>query len=177
MSAALKSYVPRPTPTRLKRAAKSLSSEVRSTQDAVAFLPPVEEQAKQISQPVPLSPTTHRYLQTLSKLQVVSSVLASALVGLALLSYGVSVYVDRQLNQANRELSQLQRSEQQLTTANEVLKRHVAQQAESPTIDLEPPSPQHVIFLRPAHQRSQPSSPSSGQLPKLPTGHFRPIGY
>ena len=106
-----------------------------------------------------------------------SSVLSGSLVGLALVTYGVSVYVEQQLNQATQRLTQLQRNEQQLTTANEVLKNHMAQQAGSPDAGLIPPTPEHVIFLRPAQQRSQPGAASQGQSPMALPGADRPIGY
>ncbi|HSM83382.1 MAG TPA: hypothetical protein VLS96_16975, partial [Nodosilinea sp.] len=101
------------------------------------------------------SPTVRR----LTQLHLVSSSLAAALVALALLSYGTSVYVSRQLNQATRQLNRLQRSEQQLTTANEVLKNHLAQQVESGELGFQPPQPGSVIFLKPAH-------PAAVALPK-----------
>lgn len=105
------------------------------------------------TQPVPLVPASQPASQALSNLHLVSSVLAVALVGLSLVSYGVSVYIDRELSQATRRLNQLKHNEQQLTTVNEVLKNHLAEEAEAPTTGLQPPQPGSVIFLRPAQQR------------------------
>jgi hypothetical protein len=117
-------------------------------------------------------------LRLLSHLQVVSSVLATALVSLSLASYGASVYVDRQINQATRQFDQLQRSEQQLTTVNEVLKNYMAHQAEQGGMGLSPPQPNNVIFLRPtepeiAQAPSSAPDPSQGQQPDRQT----PLGY
>jgi hypothetical protein len=114
----------------------------------------------------------------LSQLRVVSSVLAAALVSLSLASYGASVYVDRQINQATRRFDQLQRSEQQLTTVNEVLKNYMAHQAEQGGMGLRPPQPNHVIFLRPtepaiAQAPSSATDTPQGQL----TDRQTPLGY
>lgn len=178
MSAALKSYIPRPTPARSRRARKPVyQKQLKSSTSAVTLdLAPVL-QPDQTPQPVPLPPQPTRTLQVLSNVQLVSAVLAASLVGLSLASYGVSVYLDRQLLQTTRRLNQLQRSEQQLTTVNEVLKSHMAQQADSSTTELIPPTPHHVIFLRPAQQRQQPvqdGSQSKGlSLPPV----TMPMGY
>jgi hypothetical protein len=141
----------------------------------VAAVPaPIQE--PQIASPVvPLPPHPSRAIQVLTSLQIVSSVLAASLVGLALISYGATVYVDRQLNQATRRLHQLQRSEQQLTTANEVLKSHMAQQADGLAAGLTPPNPDQVIFLRPAQQRPRTNAAGESRL-SLPRV-IRPMGY
>jgi hypothetical protein len=82
----------------------------------------------------------------------VSSVLAMSVVALTLVSYGTSVYVSLQLSQTTQKLSRLQRSEQQLTTANEVLKNYLAQQVQAGETGLQPPQPGNVIFLKPAQR-------------------------
>jgi hypothetical protein len=178
MSAALKSYVPRPTPAGLKPSQRRSAKQPYPTQGAVAVAPQQDRDTGQVTQPVPLTPgASPRLLALASRLQLVSSVLAASLVTLALVSYGATVYVERQLSQANQRLNALHRSEQQLTTANELLKSHMARQAESPGVELMPPKPQHVIFLRPARQRHPASAPSSGQ-PQLPLRQGnRPVGY
>ena len=94
-----------------------------------------------------------------------------------MVSYGASVYVERQLEQSSQRLNQLQRGEQQLTTANEVLKSHMAKQADSPAVELTPPTPNHVIFLRPAHQRSQSGGAASASPRLALPSYSRPLGY
>jgi hypothetical protein len=178
MSAALKSYVPRPTPDRLRQARNSSAAQQPEGAFRATSVNPVEPKPQaNVVQPVPLTSQPTRAIQLLANLQILSGVLAASLVGLSLVSYGASVYIDRQLNQATRRLNQLQRSEQQLITANEMLKSHMAQQAGSPSGGLTPPTPQHVIFLRPAHQRHQltPSDVGKSILP-LPQVH-QPMGY
>jgi hypothetical protein len=110
----------------------------------------------------------------LAQVHLVSSVLAASLVSLTLVGYGTSVYVDRQLNQATDRLSDLQRSEQQLTTANATLTRHMAQQAEDPATGLQPPKPDQVIFLQPAPQRP---AQVVEEPTTTPTQATRPLGY
>ena len=154
MSAALKSYVPRPTPAGLNPPAKinHQLSHTR-TRDSAAVAPDVDRDTGRVSQPVSLAPgVSPLVLKIASRLRLVSSVLAASLVGLALVSYGATVYVERQLSQANQRLNALQRSEQQLTAANEFAQlSYMASQAESPDVDLMPPNtPACHLFLRPA---------------------------
>lgn len=179
MSAALKSYLPQPIPTRSRREKRFVSFRTSQLDQGSAALvvPEKVQSAPQESRPVPLVPPASGTTQLLSKLQLVSSVLTGALVGLALVSYGVSVYVDRQLDQATRRLTQLQRSEQQLTTVNEVLKNYMAQQAEATGTGLIPPTPEHVIFLRPAQQRSHADSVTPDHSPSDLPRMNRPMGY
>jgi hypothetical protein len=178
MAVALKSDVPQPEPTQLRSNRQDVYPEVLPTQGSAAL----DLGQYQVDQPptpaVVITPqVSPTLLNVLSNLQLVSSVLAGSTVVLALVSYGASVYIERQLSQATQRLSQLQRSEQQLLTANELLKSHLAQQAESPAVELTPPHPDQVIFLRPAAQRIQP-----GETPPKPPGIGlhpirRPMGY
>ena len=178
MSAALKSYIPRPTPTQPDRDALSGNLSSSHNQSATALAPRQRKIQAQPSKPVPFTPASPpQGLGLLSKLQLLSSVLAAASVGLVMVSYGASVYVERQLEQSSQRLNQLQRGEQQLTTANEVLKSHMAKQADSPAVELTPPTPNHVIFLRPAHQRSQSGGAASASPRLALPSYSRPLGY
>ena len=168
MSAALKSYVPRPLPSSATHPAQQ-----RPTASAtVGVLRPLKAGSVK-TLPVTTAPSPLR--RTLAQIYLVSSVLAASLVSLTLVGYGTSVYVDRQLAQATNRLSQLQRSEQQLTTANAILTRHMAQQAEDPAAGLQPPKPDQVIFLQPAPQRPAPAVESASETPNLQAD--RPLGY
>jgi hypothetical protein len=183
MSAALKSYVPRPLPSQRRPAT------TRATLRSNAVALPVDEQP-QISPPVAL-PTPSQLgapspaVRVLSHLNLVASALSLSLVTLTLISYGTSVYLNRQLSQANQYLNRLQRSEQQLTTANEVLKNHLAQQAGLASLGFQPPQPGSVIFLKPAHQTVPGAAdhPTETSLPKEMAERFTlprvdvPLGY
>lgn len=164
MSAALKSYVPRPLPTPATPAATSR----RRARAKVAKVASVA--------PLPISTAPSPLLVNLKRLQLVTSVMAASLVGLSLVGYGTSVYVDRQLRQSVQRLSQLQRSEQQLTTANAILTSHLAQQAENPETGLQPPKPDSVIFLRPAPQRTV-AEPTPAPVYRHWFDLNRPLGY
>ena len=177
MSAALKSYVPRPLPSRRQTA--TTRATLRPTSAAL----PVESRPR-VSPPVALPTATgleSPAVRVLAQLHLVSSALAVALVALTLLSYGASVYVSRQLSQASQQLNRLQRSEQQLTTANEVLKNHLAQQVEVEAMGFQPPQPGSVIFLKPSAQTAAVALPSPVSntvmgrfaLPKVDV----PLGY
>lgn len=126
---------------------------------------------------VPSAQVSSPLIKTLNRLQIGSAVMAAVLVGLALGSYSYSVYIDRQLNRSSHRLSQLRRSEQQLTSANEVLKHHLAQQAEKPDIGLQPPNPKNVIFLQPVSSPAphQIQHPGMG-LPPI-SDVLKPLGY
>lgn len=170
MSAALKSYVPRPVPSSAAPAPQSRAA-ASPAKASVGVLRPLKAGAVK-SLPVATTPSPLR--RTLAQVHLVSSVLAASLVSLTLVGYGTSVYVDRQLNQATNRLSDLQRSEQQLTTANATLTRHMAQQAEDPATGLQPPKPNQVIFLQPAPQRP---AQVVEEPAAAPTQATRPLGY
>lgn len=179
MSAALKSYVPRPVPSR--RRPTITPATLRSS---AATLPAASQ--TQVSQPLVLPTATRReaaspVLRLLSQLQLVSSALAVSLVTLTLLSYGTSVYVSRQLSQTSQQLNRLQRSEQQLTTANEVLKNHLAQQVQGSAVGFQPPQPGSVIFLKPSPQTAAvalPNQVSNGVMGRLALPQVNvPLGY
>lgn len=176
MSAALKSYVPHPVPSQqrtvavLSHSAAPLPAKTRPGASPPVVLPT----APGVDSP---SPTVKR----LSQLHLVSSALAVSLLALTLVSYSASVYVNRQLNQTNQQLNRLQRSEQQLTTANEVLKNHLAQQVERGEMGFRSPQPDNVIFLKPTPQAtagalSHPVPQSAIQRLALPKMDV-PLGY
>lgn len=175
MSAALKSYVPRPVPSQQRTVATLGRSTANLSNPRPSVSPPVVlPTAPGVESP---SPATKR----LSQLHLVSSALAASLVALTLVSYGTSVYVNRQLNQASQRLNHLQRSEQQLTTANEVLKNHLAHQVERGELGFHPPQPNNVIFLKPTPQAPATALSQAGSqslmgrltLPKVDV----PLGY
>ncbi|MFQ4135837.1 hypothetical protein PGN35_005905 [Nodosilinea sp. PGN35] len=178
MSAALKSYVPRPVPSRR-------GASAAQTQADLHYGSAVPTEARPRIAPPAVLPTPgvdapHPVVRRLGQLHLVSSALAGSLVALTLISYGTSVYINRQLSQASQQLNRLQRSEQQLTTANEVLKNHLAQQVEGDDMGFQPPQPGSVIFLKPAPQAtlalSNPAPTSAiGRLalPKVDV----PLGY
>jgi hypothetical protein len=117
----------------------------------------------------------------LAQLHRVSAVLSVSLVSLTLISYAASVYVSRQLNQASDQLQRLQRNEQQFTTANEILKNHLAQQTTGEALGFQPPNPSGVIFLQPAPQTTTAAMPGPAAMGLL--GQFVipkvdvPLGY
>jgi alpha-D-ribose 1-methylphosphonate 5-triphosphate synthase subunit PhnH len=136
MSAALKSYVPLPVPPRRRSATDHAPVALSDGSTAIAV------ESSKVAAPVVL-PTAvpGPAVQILSKLHLVSSVLAAAVVALTLVSYGTSVYLNRQLGQASQQLNRLQRSEQQIAAANEVLKNHLAKQIEDSSFRFQSPHP------------------------------------
>ncbi|MBU6228746.1 MAG: hypothetical protein KGQ93_03525 [Cyanobacteria bacterium REEB459] len=173
MSAALKSYVPRPLPAGRGNSAAA---------PRVVPFPPSQPGASSQSrphQPVALPPPAPSpALTLLQRLQGLATVVTTSLVALSLISYGASVYLDQQLNQATKHLGRLQRSEQQIATFSAVLKSHTVDQATSDTTALQPPKPDQVIFLKPAPVRSQADLVRSSQGVPVTLGWSRsPLGY
>jgi hypothetical protein len=127
-----------------------------------------------VSRPIPLRPRSpHPALALVHRLQWVSSLLATTILALCLLSYGASVYMDQQVGRAARRLSQLQHSQQQMATFNAVLKSQMAAQAQLPSSGLQPPTPEAVVFLAPATPRPGPTQVTPGSS-GLPLGVGRP---
>ncbi|MBE9189049.1 hypothetical protein IQ230_01430 [Gloeocapsopsis crepidinum LEGE 06123] len=131
---------------------------------------------------VPILPSARKplWLLRLSLLQRSSNVLIFCLIAVVLGLYSGTVYSQRAWNQAYRQLENLQRQERQLTTASEVLKNKIAQQAEQPETGLSPADPTQAIFLKPAPQR--PARPdetiaSATMTRKNSKSDTIPVGY
>ncbi|HEY9764131.1 MAG TPA: hypothetical protein V6D07_16495 [Trichocoleus sp.] len=157
-------------PSRSRRRRSVAAVPLESLQ-SVQTLPPSKAHLQAV--PAPFQPS--KGMRILETLNTGLSMLSGLLVLSALGAYSYSVYIDRNLEQATNYLARLQRSEQQLTTANELLKSHIANQAESPSIGLQPPQPTNVIFLKPAQQRvaAQPPVAPEPPQPRQPA----PLGY
>lgn len=93
------------------------------------------------------------WLLRLCVLQRRFSVVTFLLVAAMLAVYGWTAYSQQMWSQSYRKLETLKRQERQLTTANEVLKNKIAEQAEQPAMSLTPPNPATAIFLVPAPER------------------------
>jgi hypothetical protein len=111
------------------------------------------------------------WLRTLFGLQQGSGVLALGVGALTLITYASIVYAQQSWGKAYRELEQLQQQELQLSSAHEMLKQNLAQQAEQS--DLIPPSTEAVIVVEPLPTRPAelPEEPES-----LPS-QLHPMGY
>ncbi|HEY9738295.1 MAG TPA: hypothetical protein V6D06_18510 [Trichocoleus sp.] len=169
MSAALK-----PSPSGRRRPDSSWQGS-RAKAGTSAWLGTVSTQSRHLEALPSASRWTGR-TRFLAAVNTGVSVLSGLLVTTVLGGYGYTVYVDRQLDQSSARLETLQRSEQQLTTVNEVLKNHMAKQAETSGTGLQPPQPTNVIFLKPAQRRiaSQPGQPAPVARPSQP---LPPLGY
>ncbi|PSN18905.1 hypothetical protein C7271_10075 [filamentous cyanobacterium CCP5] len=147
MAAALKSSVPAPSqPRRQPAQAKSSSRVAAAPPQPGPVAPGQAAQPDSLVQLKPPSPVG----RLLSLGHQASSVVTAIAVVMALGGYGYSVHISRQLSHGENRLAQLQRSEDQLTTVNEVLKNHMAEQVEQTNTDLRPPRLGNVLFLRPA---------------------------
>lgn len=117
------------------------------------------------------------WLLRLCYLQRGFCVVTFVLVAAMLMVYGWSVYSQQRWSQAYRKLEILKRQERQLVTTSEVLKNHMALQAEQPATGLLPSNPALAIFLpepeRPA-RAAEPvpqSTKAVAQIKQLPLGY------
>ncbi len=120
------------------------------------------------------------WLQSITTIQQLSSIVTGVIVGITLSTYGITVYRESIWTQEYQTLENLRTEEQQLRTANEILKHELAKEAVQPDIGLVEKQPQDMIFLRPAPSR--PEIPPS-QVPALEVDSGRqsrvvkPLGY
>ena len=121
----------------------------------------------------PRDTTLPLWLRQLIVLQRGSSIAVLVMGGLTLLAYSWTVHSQRSWSQAYAHLAHLRRNEPQLTRANEVLKEHLAQQAESANSGLIEPTPGHMLYLEPAELRPSRKLP----LPEPPATIEAPLGY
>ena len=104
-----------------------------------------------------------------------STLVTFLLVTTTLTIYSWTVYTQQQWTRDYRKLEDLQRQERQLTTANEVMKNQLAQQAEKPATGLVPPTQTNAIFLPPAQERKASTTPTQATNPE-PVAKS-PLGY
>ncbi len=118
---------------------------------------------------------TPKWLSSLLFLKRGSDLVTFLLVTTTLTIYSWTVYTQQQWTRDYRKLENLQRQERQLTTANEVMKNQLAQQAEKPATGLVPPTQTNAIFLQPAPQRKSSTAPTETTNPE-PVAKS-PLGY
>ncbi|ASC70214.1 hypothetical protein XM38_011440 [Halomicronema hongdechloris C2206] len=123
---------------------------------------------------LPVGPDQAPWLRWLRWVTIGTTWLTAGTVVSTLALYGLSVSLNRQLTETTSQLTQLERHEHRLTTANELLKHHLADQAKRPQAGLMSPHPEHVLFLTPAPQR--PTEPPQFQRSSQ-EGPLFPMGY
>ncbi|TVQ56636.1 MAG: hypothetical protein EA366_09705 [Spirulina sp. DLM2.Bin59] len=119
------------------------------------------------------APAAPFWLQALLVIQRGSSILTFCLATAVLIVYGSTVYIQQAWSEEFRQLEQLQREKRELTTADELMKNQLAQQAAAPENGLVAPSPANTIFLpRATHQPVQaPITPLLEVRPDAPLGY------
>lgn len=125
------------------------------------------------------------WLRLLLRCQQGTTVMAGTLMVSALALYSSTVSLNSQVGQGTQRLATLQRDRQQLTTANEVLKNHMAEQAEAPGAGLHTPHPDGMLFLNSSAPSAE--SPRQQAVPVAPTNavphswgqrpFVQPLGY
>lgn len=120
------------------------------------------------------------WLQSLFVIQRLSSVATTLLIGSTLAVYGLTVYGESSWTKEYPKLEQLRRQEQQLRTAQEVLKNNIAAEANNPINGLVAPQTGNMIYIEPAPPRPE-KSPAPIPPSKLDSnathGGEKPLGY
>ncbi|NJK37482.1 MAG: hypothetical protein HC835_04530 [Oscillatoriales cyanobacterium RM2_1_1] len=120
------------------------------------------------------------WLRSLTWCQHISSGVAGLVVGVTLVAYGMTVYMESLWSQEYQTLEALRTEEQQLRAAGEVLKHKIAQETEQDDTGLVPREPANMIFLHPAPLRPEinravtPTLESDQQPAALPD---KPLAY
>lgn len=126
----------------------------------------------------PLSPTASTWLQWLIISQRYTSAIAFILIGGTLSSYAAIVYSQQLWNHEYQKLQSLQRTERELTTAEELRKNQLAETASTENQGLKPPTPEDNFFLEAAPERPATKNPrTSVKSAPTPTNHPTPLGY
>ena len=121
----------------------------------------------------PRSSALPLWLRQLILLQRSSTIAVVIMGGLTLLAYSWTVHSQLSWGRAYSQLSALRKDEPQITRANEILKEHLAREAESLDSGLIEPSSAHALYLEPAELR-----PAREVLPApAPTRDNAPLGY
>ncbi|MGL5081635.1 MAG: hypothetical protein ACRC8A_09115 [Microcoleaceae cyanobacterium] len=124
--------------------------QITSLQSKPTQLPKPDQ--KEPAKGVPGQPA---WLRSLTLFQFLSSGVAGLLVGVTLVAYGMTVYMESLWTKEYQTLEELRTEEQQLRAAGEVLKHKIAQEADQPNTGLVPRQPINMIFLRPAPLRPE----------------------
>lgn len=115
------------------------------------------------------------WLRSLLLVQRTSDLVAFLLCFATIMLYSWTVYTQQQWTKAFRQLETLQRNERHLTTANAVMKDHLAQEAENPGTGLVNPSQNNTILLPPTQERKpkkvNTQTPQSESVGKTPLGY------
>ena len=180
MTPALQPRLPQPQPPRRPRPTGSPLRSRRPGISPKAGTPRVSAVARS---PRPLNPTVrvlrprpqHQplWLWVLRGVQQTSGLTAFLAGGVIVGFYASTVYTQQQWGKAYRQLDDLQRQESQLTSAHEMLRQQLAEEAELPGSGLVAPSPNTILFLEPADPRPAPVSPPEPPAPP----QLHPIGY
>lgn len=121
----------------------------------------------------PQPSTLPLWLRQLVVLQRGSTIAVVIMGGLTLLAYSWTVHSQRSWSRAYSQLAALRQDEPQLTRANEILKEHLAQEAESLNSGLIEPNPAHMLYLEPAELRPAREVPPA----PAPAQDNAPLGY
>lgn len=118
------------------------------------------------------------WLRVLIVGQRLSLVMVVSTLTVALVTYGLTVNVNRRLMLTTAKLGMLQTQQKQLTAANAVFKNHLAQVAMA-TLQGNTLNPRDVIFLETHEGAVSPASESSSPPTQLPVSTSRPYpkGY
>ncbi len=125
--------------------------------------------------PLPNQLPVPQWLQVLKQVERVSLMLAGALAGGAIVTYGWAMYSQQQWGTEYRRLDQLRRNERQLTTNGELMKNNIARSSDPKHYGLVPRSAEHIVVIPPASLRAPLPMRAPGPDPQAKP--ITPVGY
>jgi hypothetical protein len=167
-------YQPNPHRHRDRSLGKSSTSSRLPTTSNVVELNNIR-QKQQVKQ-LPRNNSIPAWLKSLLTIQKTAVVVASSVLGLSVILYAYTVYTQNSWQHQYGQLKRLQKQERQQGVMNENLKHKMAQWADIPGSGLVASSPERMVFIPSAAQRSTKAQPTS-QLPKMSPISKLPLGY
>jgi hypothetical protein len=126
-------------------------------------------------QPLPNQRPVPQWLNVLKQAERGSLILAAALAGGAIVTYGWAMYSQQQWGTEYRRLDQLRRNERQLTTNGELMKNNIARSSDPKHYGLVPRSADHIVVIPPSNLRAPLPMRAPGPDPQAKP--ITPVGY
>lgn len=116
------------------------------------------------------------WLQSLLRVQRVSTIVVGSIFALSSIVYGYTMHTQTTWRSQQAQLQRWEDQESKQAVMNETLKQQMAETAEQPTSGLVEPKPHLTIFIQSAPPRSprplpQPISPQLAPASKIPLGY------
>jgi hypothetical protein len=126
---------------------------------------------------LPKNLPTPAWLKSLLSLQKGSKLIFLIILGLTLIAYGYTAYIQDRWKEQHGKLKRLREQERQQVVINESLKYQLAEAAEKPNSGLINPDPSRIIFLPATPPRPVKSPKTASQSWNFPRPSHKSVGY